>query len=169
MKYSFILVLLLISTSSWAIDVKSDAFASNGNIPVEYSCDGKDVSPAIAWSGVPANAKTFAVICEDPDASAKIWSHWVIFNIPKAKTSLPRNVEKSARLSDSSMQGLNDMGKTGYAGPCPSKGKPHHYYFRVYALDTNLNLDMNATRDTVLSAMQGHVLDEGRLIGIFGR
>ncbi len=141
----------------------SSAFREGASIPVKHTCDGPDVSPPLAWSGAPKNTKTFALICDDPDAPAGTWVHWVLFNVPPTVTQLPENA------SGSGTEGRNDFRKTGYGGPCPPPGKPHRYFFKLYALDASLALKAGATKADVERAMQGHVLAQAQLMGTFGR
>lgn len=144
-----------------SLTVTSSAFAANGPIPRKHTCDGKDVSPALAWTGLPAATKSVVVLCEDPDAPGGVFVHWVVFNVSGSGVA-----EGDARAG---VQGLNDFDSVGWNGPCPPPGKPHHYHFRVYALDATLPLAKGATRHQVLTAMKGHVLAEGDLVGTYGR
>jgi Raf kinase inhibitor-like YbhB/YbcL family protein len=169
MRYLIILMILFFPVYALAMDIKSDAFENSLYIPSEYTCESQDISPALKWSSAPMDTKSFVLICDDPDAPGKTWSHWVIFNMPKDKTSLPENVAKIGTLDDGSIQGINDFGKSGYQGPCPPPGGPHRYFFKLYALDIVLTLDENATRDDVLQAIQGHVIGEAQLYGIYQR
>jgi len=162
-------MILFFPVCALALDIKSDAFKNSFYIPTEYTCEGKDISPPLDWKGVPSDAKSFVLICDDPDAPGKTWSHWVIFNIPGDKTGLSENIPKIARLNDSSIQGINDFGKAGYSGPCPPPNGPHRYFFKLYALDNVIGLDENATRDDVLKAMDGHVIAETQIYGIYVR
>jgi len=152
-----------------AIRLSSPSFDQGGAIPVKHTCDGEDISPPLAWSGVPEGAKSLALICDDPDAPMKTWVHWVIYDIPADTTSLPENLPKSETVLGSAKQGKNDFGRTGYGGPCPPPGKPHRYYFKLYALDTELGLKPGATKRELLRAMEGHVLGEGQLMGTYKR
>ncbi|HKI31775.1 MAG TPA: YbhB/YbcL family Raf kinase inhibitor-like protein [Gemmataceae bacterium] len=152
-----------------SIQVSSPAFAEGDRIPVKHTADGDDVSPELRWSGAPPNTKSFALVCEDPDAPRGNWTHWVLFNIPADKTNLAEGVSKEKELPDGARQGKNDFGKIGYGGPSPPKGKPHRYFFKLYALDTKLDLPAGATRQQVLDAIKGHVLAEGQLMGLYGR
>jgi Raf kinase inhibitor-like YbhB/YbcL family protein len=149
--------------------VSSPAFTEGDRIPVAHTADGNDVSPELRWSGAPQNSKSFVLICEDPDAPRGTWTHWVLFNIPADKTSLAQGVAKEKELPDGSRQGKNDFGKIGYGGPSPPKGKPHRYFFKLYALDAKLDLPAGATRQQVLDAIKGHVVAEGQLMGLYGR
>ncbi|GBD36386.1 Putative lipoprotein LppC [bacterium HR36] len=147
----------------------SPAFAQGGTIPKEHTADGPDHSPPLSWTDAPAGTQSFALVCEDPDAPRGLWVHWVIFNIPGNVRSLPGGVPKYDHLPDGSRQGRNDFGRIGYGGPSPPRGKPHRYFFRLYALDTLLGLPAGATRDMLLKAMHGHILDQAELMGTYGR
>ncbi len=151
------------------IVVTSPAFKEGTPIPTRHTCDGEDVSPALAWTGIPEGAKSIVVICDDPDAPVGTWVHWVLYNVPATAQGLPEGVAKAETLPDGSRQGLNDFGRVGYGGPCPPRGKPHRYYWRVYALDTMLSLPSRATRKAVDNAMRGHVLASGVLMGTYAR
>ena len=150
------------------MQLTSAAFEEGGNIPSEYTCDDKDISPALAWSGVPAGTRSLALICDDPDAPMGTWDHWVLFNIPAAVGNLP----KAAAIAELSRQGMvegtNSWRRTGYGGPCPPSGN-HRYYFKLYALDTALELDSRATKGTVTAAMEGHILAQAQLMGRYSR
>ncbi|PYS51392.1 MAG: YbhB/YbcL family Raf kinase inhibitor-like protein [Acidobacteria bacterium] len=145
--------------------VTSRAFQDGGMIPKEYTCDGANLSPQLAWADVPEKTKTIAFIAEDPDAPGKTWIHWVAFNIPASARELPDNVPAQENISGGGKQGKNDFKNVGYGGPCPPSGSAHRYYFNLYALDAELNLDSSATKDQLLKAMDGHVLGEGQLMG----
>jgi Raf kinase inhibitor-like YbhB/YbcL family protein len=150
-----------------SLNVTTSAFASGGAIPAQYTCKGKDVSPALEWSGAPAHTASFAIILDDPDAPAGIWVHWVMWNVPEAAHSLPQGIPKREQLPDGSHQGRNSFGKIGYNGPCPPAGQTHRYFFRVYALDTKLNLNAGADRAALDEAMRGHVLAQSEYVGTF--
>ncbi len=152
-----------------AIELSSPAFEHCGMIPTEYTADGDNISPAIAWSDIPHGTRSVALICEDPDAPGGMFVHWVIFNVDPEQTGLPRGVPASPKLADGSLQGKNDFGKIGYGGPAPPAGPAHRYFFRIYALDTMLDLKPGATRDALLGAMEDHVLAEGDIMGRYGR
>ncbi len=147
---------------SRSINITSAAFENNAMIPSQYTCDGQNTSPPLSWTGVPAGAKSLAMTLEDPDAPSGLFVHWVIFNMPPSLTGLPAAVPNDAKLPDGTIQGLNGAGKPGYTGPCPPSGV-HRYFFRVYALDTMLNLPETANRDDLFKAVQGHVLGWGQL------
>ncbi|MGE5759140.1 MAG: YbhB/YbcL family Raf kinase inhibitor-like protein [Gemmatimonadota bacterium] len=140
----------------------SSAFVAGAPIPVAYTCDGKNEPPPLTWSGAPPTTRAFALIVDDPDAPAGTWVHWVLYNLPADATGVPQN-------QASGVQGKNDFGKTGYGGPCPPPGKPHRYFFKLYALDGRLSLRPGATKAEVERAMQGHVLAAAELIGTYAR
>jgi Raf kinase inhibitor-like YbhB/YbcL family protein len=151
------------------MQLSSPAFREGDRIPVNHTADGADRSPELRWGDIPPNAQSLALICEDPDAPRGTWTHWVLFNSPADKTMLAEGVPPEKELPDGARQGKNDFGKIGYGGPSPPKGKPHRYFFKLYALDTKLNLPAGATRQQVLDAIKGHVLAEGQLMGLYGR
>ena len=151
-----------------ALEVVSPAFAAGGMIPRKHTCDGEDVSPEISWSGVPAGTRSFALICDDPDAPAGTWVHWVVFNLPAAVSRLPEALPAKPALPSGGRQGKNDFRRIGYGGPCPPSGT-HRYVFKVYALDRLLDLEPGATKAQVEAAMKGHVLAEGSLMGRYRR
>ena len=148
----------------------SSAFSDSRPIESRFTCDGANVSPALTWSDAPAGTHSFALICDDPDAPAGDWVHWVIYGIPAAAAGLPEHVATVERLPNGALQGMNDFGQLGYGGPCPPPGKPHRYFFRLYALDVaTLPLRPHPRKGDLLEAMQGHILAEVRLIGTYQR
>lgn len=149
--------------------VTSPAFKDSSSIPSRHTCEGEDVSPALAWAGVPEGTKSITVICDDPDAPLKTWVHWVLYNLPPATVGLPEGVAAAETLPDGSRQGVNDFGRVGYGGPCPPRGATHRYFFRVYALDAFLSVGSRATRKAVEKAMEGHILASGLLMGTYRR
>jgi Raf kinase inhibitor-like YbhB/YbcL family protein len=152
-----------------SLQVTSTAFKEGETIPKQYTGDGADKSPPLRWSDPPDGTKSFALICEDPDAPRRTFVHWVLFNVPAKARELPEGVPARETLDDGSKQGKNDFGDLGFGGPSPPKGKPHRYYFKLYALDTTLDLPAGATAEQVRSAMSGHVLAEGQLMGRYQR
>jgi Raf kinase inhibitor-like YbhB/YbcL family protein len=146
----------------------SVAIQEGAVIPKKHTADGEDVSPPLKWEAA-QGTKSFALICDDPDAPRGTWVHWVLFNIPPDKTELPEGVEKSPRLPDGSLQGKNDFRNYGYGGPSPPPGKPHRYFFKIYALDNMLELKEGATKQDVEKAMAKHMLAQGQLMGKYGR
>jgi Raf kinase inhibitor-like YbhB/YbcL family protein len=149
------------------MQITSTAFAEGQPIPNQYTCAGQDMSPPLAWSGAPAGTKSFALVADDPDAPMGTWVHWVIFNLPPTAAALGEDTPPSPELPDGSKQGINDFGRPGYGGPCPPPGKPHRYFFKIYALDVALNLKSGATKKELLRAMEGHVLAQGQLMGMY--
>ena len=154
--------------SDMAITITSSVFSEEGMIPKKYTCDAEDISPDLKWSGVPQGAKSLALICDDPDAPVGTWVHWVLFNIPADVTMLPAGIPPDATLQNGARHGKNDFRKLGYGGPCPPGGT-HRYYFKLYALDTALNLESGSTKAQLLAAMEGHILAEGQLMGKYKR
>lgn len=149
----------------------SPAFSDGGPIPRAHTCDGADLSPPIHWTDTPNDTRQFALICDDPDAPVGVFVHWVLYGLPPAATSLPSGVPKEAELKKPvvARQGTNGFGRMGYGGPCPPKGPPHRYIFRLYALDRELDAPPRATKEVLLKAMRGHVLAEATLTGKYGR
>jgi Raf kinase inhibitor-like YbhB/YbcL family protein len=151
-----------------SLKVKSSSFADKSYIPLQYSCDGENISPSIEWSKGPEKTKSYVLICDDPDAPSKVWVHWVLFNIPSFVTKLEQNIPMGENTAGSAVQGKNDSGDMGYSGPCPPAGI-HHYHFRVYALDCTLNLDPGSSRSNVDAAMKDHILAQGEIVGLYKR
>jgi Raf kinase inhibitor-like YbhB/YbcL family protein len=151
-----------------ALTLTSTAFSDGGLIPRRYTCDGEDVSPPLAWRDAPAGTRSFALICDDPDAPAKVWVHWVIYNLPATVTDLPEAVPPDPELPRGGRQGRNDFGRLGYGGPCPPSGT-HRYFFRLYALDALLDLAPGATKGDLVRKMAGHILAETVLVGRYAR
>lgn len=148
-------------------------FASGESIPSEYTCEGANVSPSLKWTGGPEEAESIVLIVDDPDAPGQTFTHWVLFNLPGDAKRLPREVEIESNFADADpepQEGANDFGDIGYGGPCPPPGDgPHRYFFRLYALDTVLDLESGATKEQVTDAMDGHVLDHTELMGTYER
>lgn len=152
-----------------SFQISSSAFSPNEMIPKKFTCEGSDVSPQLSWNGSPAGTKTFALIMDDPDAPVGTWVHWVIYNIPANTKELPEGVEKQEQLSTGALQGRNDFRKTGYGGPCPPAGKAHRYFFKLYALDTSLDLKAGASKADVERVIKDHTLGQAELVGRFSR
>jgi Raf kinase inhibitor-like YbhB/YbcL family protein len=156
------------SKGGTSMELKSTAFTMGGMIPPKYSCGGENVSPPLAWKGVPEGTRSIAIITDDPDAPMGTWVHWVYYNIPANVQALGEKVPQGKNPSAGGTQGMNDSRHIGYDGPCPPSGT-HRYYFKVYALDASLSLPPGATKKEVLKAMDGHVLGESVLMGKFSR
>lgn len=152
-----------------AFELKSDAFSQNSPIPAKYTCQGEDTSPPLSWSGAPEGTKSFALISDDPDAPMGTWVHWLIYDIPAEVNQLPQGVATKEVLDDGSKQGVTDFGRVGYGGPCPPPGKPHRYFFKLYALDTVLDRQPGLSKKELLKAIEGHILAEAQLIGTYQR
>jgi len=150
------------------MEVKSPAFEHEGMIPDKYTCDGKNVSPPLEWYEAPHGTKSFALICDDPDAPMGTWVHWVVYDIPKSIGKLPAHTPPEKSLTNGGRQGTNDFHKIGYGGPCPPAGT-HRYFFKLYALDICVELDAGATKEQLLRAMKGHILEEAKLMGTYRR
>ncbi len=145
------------------------AFPPGGDIPRKFTCQGADVSPALAWTDAPVGAQSFALIVDDPDAPVGTWVHWVAYDLPATARALPEGVAKTAELPGGGHQGVNDFGNLGYGGPCPPAGTAHRYFFKLYALKGQLNLKPGASTKQVEQAMQGQVLGEVQLMGKYKR
>jgi len=150
------------------IKVTSMTFQEGGTIPQKYTCDGEDISPPLAWSSAPEGTKSFALISDDPDAPMGTWVHWVIYNIPANITELHEHIPPEGLLENGAKQGMNDFRRIGYGGPCPPGGT-HRYFFKLYALDTEIDIVVGASKPELLRAMEGHILAEGQLIGRYTR
>lgn len=147
------------------LKVTSSAFEPNGAIPTKYTGEGEDISPPLSWDGAPDGTQEFALVCDDPDAPmAEPFVHWVLYGIPKHRTSLPEGTDGGG------MEGKSSFDSQGYGGPMPPPGHgTHHYHFTVYALDTPLELSPGASKADLLDAMEGHILDQGELVGTYER
>ena len=155
--------------SAGRLELKTAAFASGGTIPTQFTCSGENISPSLTWTQPPSGTRSFVLIVDDPDAPGGTWVHWVAYDLPAAARQLPEHVPAGEVISGGGKQGTNDFPANGYGGPCPPPGKPHRYFFRLYALDTILALHVPARRPDVDSAMKGHVLAQAELMGRFGR
>jgi Raf kinase inhibitor-like YbhB/YbcL family protein len=156
-------------TSAMPLQLTSSAFGQGEKIPSKFTGDGADVSPPLAWPVAPFGTRSFALICDDPDAPRGTWVHWVLFNMPSDQQALEEGVPATAKLANGALQGTNDFGKIGYGGPAPPPGKPHRYFFKVYALDAVVPLPAGSTKSQLVNAMKGHVIDEGELMGTYQR
>ena len=167
---SLIAILLLLSGAAGrevakmsTLTITSPVFKDNGNIPKQYTCDGKDVNPPLVIENIPRGAKSLALIVDDPDAPVDIWVHWVVWNMDPGTSEI-----KETSVPPGAIQGRNDFRKTSYGGPCPPSGT-HRYFFKLYALDTVLTLGGNSTKHDLERAMQGHILGEAQTVGLYKR
>jgi Raf kinase inhibitor-like YbhB/YbcL family protein len=151
------------------MQLSSTAFTEGAPIPAMYTCDATNVSPPLKWSGVPAGAKSLALIVDDPDAPSGTWVHWVLYDLPATASELPEDLPKSQYVAGGAKQGLNDFRHLGYGGPCPPHGKPHRYFFKLYALDALLDLKPGATKQDLERAMEKHILAQAQLMGTYQR
>lgn len=152
-----------------SIELSCPAFSDGEIIPARYTCDAEDVSPNLAWTNVPDEARSLALICDDPDAPMGTWVHWVIYDIAPTISELPEGIPPSEVTEGGAKQGVNDFRRTGYGGPCPPAGSPHRYFFTLYALDIEPGLPAGASKADLLRVIEGHVLAEGRLMGRYQR
>jgi Raf kinase inhibitor-like YbhB/YbcL family protein len=150
------------------IKVESSAFQDGGFIPEKHTCDGEDVSPPLQWGPVPEGTVTWALVCDDPDAPMGTWVHWVVYDLPADVVGLPENVLPEKELENGGKQGVNDFQEIGYGGPCPPSGE-HRYFFKLYALDTKLNLNPGVTKSHLMIAMEEHVIGQGLILGKYSR
>ncbi len=169
------------ASPAYRIEVTSPAFAAGETISVKHTCDGDDVSPAISWrlvrqepaaagaQSATAEVSSFAMLAEDPDAPGGTWSHWVVYGIPSGVVELRERVPSGENLAAGGRQGANDFGRLGYGGPCPPGGAPHRYIFKVFGLAGDIELEAGATGGELLAAMDGLVLYQGQLMGLYGR
>lgn len=152
------------------LKIQSSAFRRGAAIPDLYTCEGSNISPPLAWEGVPEGARSLALVVDDPDAPMGVFIHWVLYNLPGDSRALEPGVMPTKTLKDGALQGMNDFHDPGYGGPCPPRGNgPHRYYFRLYALDVPLSLPPGVSRAVVDKMMKGHILGEAALMGRFER
>jgi len=147
-----------------SFEISSSGFSNGEKIPVKFTCEGQNISPALSWKNPPSGTAEFALICDDPDAPAGVWSHWLLYNIPPETNSI---AEGERNLQGT--QGVTDFGRARYDGPCPPRGKPHRYFFTIYALDKKLGLPKDLDRASLLKSVEGHILAKAQVIGIFSR
>lgn len=173
-------LMLVSAAAAWAqapaaMTVTSPTLKANETIPKDHTADGKNLSPALAWSGAPAATNQFALVCDDPDAPMPGgFVHWVVYKIPATAKGLPAELPMDATLTAppelaGAIQGLSGFKRTGYRGPAPPPGKPHHYTFTVYALDAELPLESGLTRNQLMEAIKGHIIGQGSLVAIYER
>ncbi len=147
-----------------SLTLTSSAFGHNASIPNKYTCEGQDLSPPLDISGVPQNTQSLALIVDDPDAPVGTWDHWIVWNINPETARI-----EEGQMPQGALEGMNDFKKNPYGGPCPPPGKPHRYFFKLYALDTTLNLPTGSTKEEIEKTIEGHILDKAELVGIYER
>jgi Raf kinase inhibitor-like YbhB/YbcL family protein len=152
-----------------ALKLTSSAFEPGATIPKKHTCDGPDVSPALAWGEAPAGAQSLALIMDDPDAPVGTWVHWVLYDLPASTRELAEGVPQQEVLASGAHQGRNDFKRIGYGGPCPPRGPAHRYFFKLYALNAKLGLKPGATKAEVEKAMQGKIAAQAELMGRYAR
>ncbi|MFH1492641.1 MAG: YbhB/YbcL family Raf kinase inhibitor-like protein [Candidatus Omnitrophota bacterium] len=162
------IIFLILGGAAMALEIESPAFKAGEFIPKKYTCEADDISPPLFWKDAPEGTKSFILINDDPDAPGGDWVHWLVYNIPVQVNRLEENMQKMHFMANA-MQGLTSFGSVGYGGPCPPPGKPHRYFFKLYALDTVLGLKPGANKKSLLKAMQGHILAEAELVGLYKR
>ena len=151
------------------LQLTSADFRNGDRIPARHTCEAENRSPALAWTGVPVETRSFALVCDDPDAPRGTWVHWLLYHLSAEVVELGAGMPPRPELPSGARQGINDSGDVGYGGPCPPPGKPHRYFFRLHALDAVLNLPPGVNRADLDEAMAGHVLAVGTLMGTYER
>jgi hypothetical protein len=157
------------SSSQTTIELTSTAFVAGEPIPQTYTCDGADISPPLSWGEPPDGTQSFALIMDDPDAPVGTFVHWIAFNIPAGTSSLPEDVPAQEQIPGGGLQGKNSFRNLGYGGPCPPSGSTHEYVFKLYALDTTLDLEAGANKRSLVNAMEGYILARAELTGEYTR
>lgn len=151
------------------IELKSNAFDHGKEIPAKYTCEGEDISPDLTWGKPPEGTVELALICDDPDAPVVAWTHWVVYGIPADTGGFGEAFPDVEQTETGILQGQNNWRKIGYGGPCPPRGKPHRYFFKLYALDKELGLKSGADKESLEKAMKGHIIGYGELMGTYAR
>jgi Raf kinase inhibitor-like YbhB/YbcL family protein len=158
----------MVEKTGSTMKIESNAFEQGDPIPAEFTCEGDDLSPALSWSDAPEKTVKYVLIMDDPDAPVGTWDHWLLYNIPGETSELAPAISAEAELPDGSRHGNNSWDRLGYGGPCPPSGT-HRYFFKLYAIDTVLDLEPGATKDELLAAIEGRILAEAELMGTFSR
>jgi Raf kinase inhibitor-like YbhB/YbcL family protein len=148
-------------------ELTSTAFSAGEPIPRRFTGEGEDLSPPLEWKNSPEGTTTYAIVVDDPDAPDRVFVHWIIYNLPGISRELAEGVPKEPSLPNGAKQGRNDFGEIGYSGPAPPPGSAHHYFFRIYALDSGVNLPPGASKEELLVSMHNHILDQAELIGTY--
>ena len=157
------------SGGKMTFSISSSDFQNGGELPKKFTCDGADSSPELSWTDPLTGTHSLALIADDPDAPVGTFTHWVLFNLPEDTRNLPANLSKVDELPNGARQGRNGFRKIGYGGPCPPPGKPHRYFFKLYALDRKLDLKPGATGEELERAIQGHTTGRAEIMGKYGR
>jgi len=152
-----------------ALQLKSAVFGEGEEIPKKYTGEGDDISPPLSWTGVPENTRSLALICDDPDAPVGTFVHWVVYDIPPEKKNLDEAVPGEEVLPGGAKHGINDFGKPGYGGPHPPPGKAHRYFFKLYCLDAKLDAEAGLNKAKLLDLMQGHIIEQAEIVGLYRR
>ena len=152
-----------------SFSISSTSFPNGGDIPKKFTCDGADVSPELSWTGPPAGTQSFALIADDPDTPSGTWTHWVLFDLAPDANNLAESVSKIDELPGGERQGRNDFRKIGYNGPCPPPGKPHRYFYKLYALNAKFDLKPGSSKQEVEQAMEGRILGKAQWMGKYQR
>ncbi|MFH1394602.1 MAG: YbhB/YbcL family Raf kinase inhibitor-like protein [Candidatus Omnitrophota bacterium] len=160
-----VLILFAGGSTAASLELMSNDFKNNGEVPLKYTGFGEDISPELCWADVPDGTQSFVIILDDPDAPVGNWVHWVIYNIPSASRILKRGIAKNGTLSDGTCQGVNSFGQIGYNGPYPPQGPAHRYIFTLYALDVLPNMKEAADKAKVLKNITPHILAQAKLMG----
>jgi Raf kinase inhibitor-like YbhB/YbcL family protein len=163
------LVILVAASQAMAFELTSPAVAPGAEIPIQYTCDGTNVSPPLRWTDPPARTKVYVLIADDPDAPGGTWVHWVLYGMPPSLRQLSEGVPARAEVAGIGRQGLNDFKRVGYGGPCPPRGPAHRYFFKLYAVDQPISLPPEKTKTEALDSIQGHVLGQAELMGRYQR
>jgi len=173
MRWPLLILIIIIAAAALAVLLNPrkevPRILISVNLSVKNTCDGQDISPRVSWSGIPSEARSLALIVEDPDAPGGLFVHWVIYNISPSLSGLPEGIPKEGEVKGIGLQGVNSFGRIGYGGPCPPKGSTHRYVFRIYALSEPLALGPGATRDELLRAMENRIIAEGETTVRYGR
>lgn len=160
---------LFFSKEALAFRLESSAFKANETLPSRYTCDGENLSPPLVWLDPPEETQSFVLIVDDPDAPQGMWVHWLVYDLPASVRELSEGVLKTETLPEGARQGMTDFQTAGYGGPCPPAGKPHRYFFKLYALKAALNLPPKATKADIFLAMNGSILAQDELVGFYER
>ncbi len=162
--------LTVVDHGNWiAMKISVRGFESGSEIPIKFTCDGPDVSPEVYWEGLPEGTRSIAIIMDDPDAPSGLFTHWIAYNIPAGESGLHENFPKVGKTESGIIQGKNDFGRAGYGGPCPPRGKPHRYFFRIYALNSVGPAEPDLGRKQIDAALEGKIIGEAHYLGTYKR